>query len=239
MDTISLKVKPRALAGRSSLIALREGNEVPAVVYGHNFPAQPLSLERTSFTRLFANVGESTLLDLEVEGRTEPIKALVQDVQRDAVSDRIIHVDFRCVALDEKIKVEVRLEFVGEAPAVKGLGGTLVKNLEHLDVLALPTALVKSISVDISKLAAFGEKIRVHDLILPPGIESLTGGEVVVVLVEAPRSDEELAALEGTVELDASKVEVVKKEKKTEDEDAEKTEEAIVDGAKKKDDKKK
>lgn len=198
---------------------VRAAAQIPAVVYGKKQPSMNIMVDGKIFNKMLVTAGESTIIDLAVEGSKAPLKTLVQDVQRDPVSDAIIHVDFRAISMDEKLRVKIPFHFVGESAAVKGQGGTLVKNMEEVEVLCLPTALVSHIDVDISPLATFEDKIRLHSVKLPEGMEVAAKTDEVVVLVAPPRTDEEMAKLEGAVDLDASKVEVVKKEKKAGEEE--------------------
>jgi large subunit ribosomal protein L25 len=68
------------------------------------------------------------------------------------------------------VEVHVPLEFVGVSPAVKELGGTLVKVLHEINIEALPKDLPHDLTVDISTLAGLDDKILVQDIPLPPGV---------------------------------------------------------------------
>lgn len=233
MDIIALKAEPRQKTGRR-VAALRRSGKLPAVVYGHGITAANLEVDPREFSKAYRAAGESSLVDLMV-GTAPARKVLIQEVQFDPVKDTLTHVDFREVKLTEKVRTRVKLAFTGESAAVKALGGILVKNLLELEIEALPNDLVHEIEVSITPLAAFGNSIRVKDLIIPPGIHVLSDANVVAVAVTAPRSEEELKALEGAIAEDISTVGVVeKKEKKTDEEEgaegaapAEKTDKAV------------
>jgi len=225
MQAVTLNAVPRTETGRK-LAEVREKKLIPAIIYGKKHAPQMVSVDSKTFSKMVHGGGETMLVDMMVEGAKAPIKALIQDIQRDALTEAVLHVDFRAVSMDEKLKVRIPFEFVGESGAVKNLGGTLVKNMEEVEVLCLPTALVNHIEVDISPLVAFENKIRLHDIKLPEGMTQVGEGNEVIVLVAPPRTDEEMAELDKAVELDASKVEVVKKEKSEEE-----GEEGAVEGA--------
>ena len=110
--------------------------------------------------------------------------------------------------------MDIKLKFVGEAPAVKGLGGVLVKAVPELKVKCLPVDLVHEIEVDISILKEFDIDIKVSDIKLPKGITVFSPSmNEVVVTVTAPRSEAELAALKTDATAaagDVSQVEAVK-----------------------------
>jgi large subunit ribosomal protein L25 len=210
--TLTLNAKKRELVGRDNWQTRAEGM-VPGVLYGANVEPKNVSVNTKEFVAAFREAGESSLVDLVLNGQ-EPVKVLIQDLQKDPITGEVIHADFRAVDLTKEITAEVKLEFIGESLAVKGLGGTLVEALDSIEVRALPTALVASIVVDISSLKTFDDSIRVSDLVLPEGIVAVNDPNETVAVVEEPRSEEEMAELNKAVEMDVSAVEVEKKEKK-------------------------
>lgn len=211
MQTIQLSAQTRTVVGRA-VRQLRAQDIIPAVMYGHESDTVSISVPRKTLQQAYEKAGESTLVDLQIDTQT-PVKVIIHDVQRDGISNRITHVDFYKVNMKEKITAEVPLVFVGEAPAVKSLGGVLLKNLNKVEVESLPGDLPHEISVDISKLVTFEDKITVADLQLPNGVTIQAEATEAVAMVEPPRSEEELKALEGEVKADVSEVEVLTEKK--------------------------
>jgi large subunit ribosomal protein L25 len=101
--------------------------------------------------------------------------------------------------MNKTIRTEVPLHFTGEAPAVFQEEGSLLKNIEEVEVETLPAKLPAHIEVDISGLDDFSKTIHVSDLNVPEGVEVLVDGEELICKVEPPRSEEEIAALEEEV----------------------------------------
>lgn len=196
--------------------ALRKGALIPAVMYGHGVPTVSVAVDRGAFQRVWKSAGESSLIDLTLDAGA-PVKAIIHDLQFDPRTNDVTHIDFHQVKMTEKVQVDVELAFVGEAPAVKELGGMLVKVHTALSVEGLPADLVKEVSVDVSSLATFDDAIHVRDLVLPNGLTVLAQPDDVVVSVERPRTEEELASLTETVNEDVSKVEQVEKPKGDDD----------------------
>jgi large subunit ribosomal protein L25 len=97
--------------------------------------------------------------------------------------------------MKEKVTAEVQIKFVGESPAVKEMGGVLVKSVDHLDIQCLPTDLIHELEVDISGIKDFETVIHVADLKIPENITIMDKPDQAVALVEAPRTDAELDAL--------------------------------------------
>ncbi len=215
MEAIALALQPRD--GKTKPKKLRQQSLVPGVIYGHGTENRSVMADYNAFAKAFRAAGESTLMDLQLEGGGT-IKALVKDWQVDPLTNRFIHVDFYQVNLKEKLKAEIVLNFVGESPAVKEQGGSLVKTLDHVRVECLPTDLVHAIDVDVTVLKAFGDMIVVRDLKVPSGIEILEQPDATVAKVEAPMTEEQLKALETPAATDVTAIKTEAEEKKAADE---------------------
>ncbi|MDZ7798517.1 MAG: 50S ribosomal protein L25 [Patescibacteria group bacterium] len=215
MKELKLKVDVREEKGRQTK-KLRREEKIPGIIYGHNFKNKNISVDYHDFCDLFEKAGESSLIDL-IMGKAKPIKVIVQDIQLDPVSNKIIHVDFHTVKMTEKITTEINLNFVGEAPAVKELGGVLIRNMDKLEIECLPADLIQEIDVNLSVLKTFEDIIYVRDLELPEKITLLEKEDEVVAKVQKPRSEEELEALEEEVEEKVEEVEGVAEEEDEEE----------------------
>jgi len=191
-----------------SVNSLRKEGFIPAELYGHGIANVHLSLNRKDFEKTFKAAGESTVIKLKVEGGKE-VNVLVHDIQKDSVSDQIVHIDFYQVKMDEKIKTHVALEFTGEPPAVKTLGGVLNKTLSEIEVEALPGDLPRHIEVDLSGLAELNQSLYVKDLKVPAKVEIMLDPETVIATVTPP-VEEEVAPVEP-VDLTAVKSEAEEK----------------------------
>jgi len=221
MEALNLVAKTRTIEGKK-VKNLRLAGIVPAVVYGNGIASRSIELDLKSFDKVFSKAGESSLIDLDVDGKT--VKVLVHDVQRDPLREDVTHVDFREVNMKEKLEANIMLKFVGEAPAVKALGGILVRNLDVVAVRCLPGDLVHEIEVDISGLKELEDAVKVSDLIVPKGLELLASPDETVIVVSTPISEEELAALNTQVVADVTAVKSVVEEKKAERAAAKETE---------------
>ncbi|MBU1118439.1 50S ribosomal protein L25 [Patescibacteria group bacterium] len=225
--------KLKALTRDKKVNAVRNEGYVPAIVYGHDVTSTSIQIPENVFTKLYLEIGESTIIDLDVDGKVHNV--LIKDVQADPVTGDYLHVDFYAIKMDEEITAEVELEYVGESKAVKDEDGILVKNIDTLNVTCLPANLPKNISVDISVLGTFDDVISVKDLVLSPGVTVDRDKDDTVATVTPPRSEEELAELDEAVEEDVEGVEGVAKE--GEDEEGEATEKEAAASPEKKDEK--
>ncbi|MCA9388505.1 50S ribosomal protein L25 [Candidatus Berkelbacteria bacterium] len=207
--------------------AIRNSGMIPAVLYGHDVENTSLQLDSKKFEKIYDEAGGNTLIDLEVEGKKEPVRVLVQDIQFDPIVGNITHADLYAVNLKEKVVTEIPLKFTGESAAVVDLEGNLVTNLTEVEVKALPTDLISEIEVDISQLKTFDDVIRASDLKLPDTIELMEDPERAIALVTEPRSEEEMEALdEDTSAAEEAAVEELGKDKEQPEEGEEGGEEA-------------
>ena len=172
---LSLKAKIRKETGKQ-VEKLRKKGQIPAVLYGPKIENLSLEIGLKEFTKAFQEVGESSLVKLEVGDKN--FLVLVHALEIDALSQKPIHIDFYQPKLDEEITVSVPIVFEGESPAVKGLGGTLVKNIHQVEVRAFPQNLPHEIKVNVGKLEKFGDNILIKDLVLPEGVKVLRGRKI-------------------------------------------------------------
>lgn len=205
MADLKLTAQKREEKGRKTN-ALRAEGKVPAIVYGFEVEPISLTIDRNEFERLYSQAGESTVLNLEIDGNS--LEVLIQDIQRDPITGFITHGDFRKIDMSKKVETAIKLKLVGESAAVKSLGGTLIQSIEEVEVLSLPNALVRAMDVDISTLETFDDVVRVKDIEVPEGIEILTDEQRSVATVQPPRTEEEMEALESEVEENVEDVEV-------------------------------
>lgn len=213
---VTISAKTRKIFGRK-VRKLRENGILPGIVYGPGLKNISLELNLKEFKDSYKLAGESSLISLNLSDKNKKILVLVRDVETDPLTGEPIHVDFYQPRLEEKVVVTVPLVFKGESPAVKNLGGTLVKSITELEIKALPQDLPHKIDVDIEKLKTSDDDILIKDLIVPSGVEILRGAEDVVASISLSEDVEE--ELEKPIEEDVEKVEKVKREKKEKEEE--------------------
>ena len=214
MDKIQLSATLRDLKTTTPK-KLRKTGFIPAVLYGHNIPTTPLTINFSEFQRVLRKAGESTIVELTTEdGKVHPV--LIHEVQNHYLQSTPEHVDFYQVSMTEKLTATVALEYTGESNAVKAMGGTLVKVLNEVEVECLPVDLPHNIVVDITPIKTFEDAITVKDLKVSSKVTILTPHEELVVKVQPPRDVEaelsapvveDVAAVEGAAENKPAEVE--------------------------------
>ena len=237
---LSLKAKIREKVGKG-LKELRKNKVLPAVLYGPEIKNLSLEIDEKEFEEVYGEAGESSLVSLEVldpSGRTRvgenPSKkwqVLIHQTARDPVKGKFLHVDFYHPSSRKEVEAEIPLVFEGEPPAVKELGGTLVKEIQAVEVKGLAQNLPREIKVDVRGLKRFEDRISIGDLKVPEGIKILREPDEMVANVVPPveEEEEEVAAKEAEKE----------EEEKTEEEGEKPEEEKKEEEKKKKEEKSK
>ena len=204
---MEIKVQKREKFGKQTA-SLRKDGLVPAELYGHGIENLHLAVPKKDFLKVFKKAGENTVLDLLIDNEKRPV--LIYNVSSSPLTDEILNVDFYQVRLDQKIQLEIALNFLGEAPGVN-LGGILVRALQEVEVETSPLNIPSAFDVDLTKLVKIGDAIYVKDLKVSEGVKILIDPETVVATLTEPVSEEKEAEL--SQEVDVSKIKVEKKEK--------------------------
>jgi len=208
---LELVAQPRTQFGRE-VKQVRANGLIPAELYGYGVKNEHLSVKVKEFNQLFKKAGESTLIDLTVNGVKHPV--LIHDVKLHPLTEDVLSIDFYQVRLDQPIKVNVPVVFIGEAPGVKEKGGVLVKSLSEIEIEALPADLPHELTVNLAKLVDIGSSFHVKELVVPSGVEILDDEDFVIVTITARMTEEQEAAL--SAESDVSSIKTEGEEKKEE-----------------------
>ncbi|MBX4211347.1 MAG: 50S ribosomal protein L25 [Candidatus Yanofskybacteria bacterium] len=206
---IELNAQKREILG-ARVRHLRKSGFVPAVLYGKGQEAISLQIPVKDFSKTLTAAGESTLVYVNVDGQAFP--TIIHDVVRDVMTDDIVHADFYKVRLDEAIKTMVPVVFEGESAAVKEKLGIFVRNVNELEVEALPQDLPHEITINISSLKNFGDQILAKDINLGPKVKLTAEPEEILATVQEPMSEEEFKASLEAPTTTVEDVEVIKKE---------------------------
>ncbi len=218
MSEYVLNAKVREEIGRSESRRMRRAGELPAVVYGKK--NAPLSLKLNEIEVLKSvrkGLHPNTLLEVKIDakGDLQSKTVLVKEIQRNVITQKLLHIDFNEVALDEEIKAHIPVESVGEPIGVKD-GGVLESILHELEVACLPMDLPETINIDVSALA-IGDSIHVKDIVVSEKVRILNDPELTVFAVAAPKIEEEPVAAAAGAEGKAEPELVAQKGKKEEE----------------------
>jgi large subunit ribosomal protein L25 len=212
MERQTLDANIRTIVGKRVRV-LRQAGRVPAVMYGKRTDPMLLVLDDIQVGKVLARSGAATLIDLRVDGDTHTV--LVRDVQRNPIRRDLLHIDFLKVAMDVAITTQVPVELVGEAPAVRELGGVLYTGVTEIEVEALPSDLPDRVVVELDTLKEIEDTITVGDLFLGRGVKVLIDPDEVIAKV-IYQEEEMLEEEEEEVELilEGEEPEVIEKGKR-------------------------
>ena len=182
---------------------LRREGMVPGNVYGLDMEPIPLTIEGREFIAVHQRAGSTGVIDLAVNG-ADSLPVLVQEVQHDPPTSRVLHVSFVQVDLTKPVSAMVPVFLIGEAPAVE-LGAIIIQHINEVSVSALPDDIPEHFEVDVSVLADIDYSQLVSDLNAPDGVTIQADPDDLVVRAERPRvieeetpeEDEELEGEEG------------------------------------------
>lgn len=201
----SLQAEARTIFGKE-LKAERRAGRLPIVVYGHKDKATSLFVPFKEFKKVLKSAGESSIITLTTpEGKKS---VLVHEVAYHPVNREPVHADLYVVEQNVALKIKIPVEYVGIAPAIKELGGTLVKVFHELEIEALPKDLPHNISVDVTSLDTLESKILIKDIKLPVGVTTTHAPEEVVAAISVAKEE-----VEETAPIDLSSIEVEKRGK--------------------------
>ncbi len=194
-DATAIQAKPRTVLGKASH-RLAAAGQIPAVLYGSGRESAAIALDRHDFELFMQHhEGSGGLVELQLEGESKPVAAMLKQIQTSPIKGTIIHVDFLAVRMDQVIQSPVNLHFEGDAEGVRA-GGVLLHELREVTVEALPSDLPDYLAVDITAME-IGSTLHVADLVAPKGVTIIGDPEAIVCSVTTPTAEpteEEIAA---------------------------------------------
>ena len=206
MKKYQLTVTAREGTGRSASRRLRKAEKIPAILYGKHTKPENLAVNGPEFVKLRKEIGgKAALIELKRDAGATALSFL-QEIQRDPITDKYLHLDLQEVKENEKMIISVTIHVTGEAYGVKTEGGILETASHRLRIRCLPNDLPAFIEVNVSELK-IGETIHVSELKALAGVEFLDDKNQTVVLCVAPPAEEvvaAVAAVEGAVPADGT-----------------------------------
>jgi len=186
MDQIELKVTSREILGKKVRFLRRQG-VIPVHLYGPGIESMALQCDTTELQRVLDEAGKTQLISLKIDNEKKPRTVVVHEVQIEPQTGESLHVDFYQVKMAEKVKVEIPVVLVGEAPALKLKENMLVQELNTLSVECLPAKIPPSVELDLNSLTESEQAVRVKDIELDREVTVLNDPELVMVKISVRR----------------------------------------------------
>ena len=196
MDLQTLKLDRRTVIGKK-VKQLRRQGVIPVHIYGADMGPENLQVEDLTLNRLLPQIGSNIPVSVEYEGQGDEKVCFVREVQRNPVTDDVIHVDFLRVDVTQTVSAEVPLVLTGSSLAVTEMAGTLLQNVQSLLIEALPMNMPAEVIVDISSLIDFDASIPVSDVAVPGNVTVLNDPDDTIARVVPPRLEAEIEEEEG------------------------------------------
>lgn len=211
-DTL-LNCSLRDETGSNASHRVRSEGHIPGIVYGHHFPNYHLELDSKDINRILREDGENAIVNISINGSSYP--AMIKDIQRDVVTDKIIHLDLQHINASEKIHTFIPISINGRESIENNC--ILQKQLEKLEVECLPQNVPKHFSIDVSTLS-LGKSLKISDIEFGEELSVINDLEQVIVSLSAVK-DEEIDEDEETSDLiqESTEPKVINDEKVNED----------------------
>lgn len=184
----TLSASPREITGKATR-RLRTQGILPANIFGRDTKSQTIQVTSLDFERLRVGRHTSGVIVLNIAGTPQPQMVLVRHIQRNPITDKILHIDFLRIDLQERVTARLPLHFEGVAPGVRAEGGVLLHLLETLEVECAAGDIVHFLAVDISSLEKIDAMLHARDIKLPLNYVLLADPDEVVAKITQPRSE--------------------------------------------------
>ena len=172
-------------SGRKASSKLREELRIPAVLYG------PKMKENIHFSILesdlekILSVSQTKLQTLTIDGKE--YRTMLQDVDFDPVTDRVLHADFYMLDSDIPVTLNVPVRLTGTAIGVRDGGGRVFQPLRIVRIRVLPDSIPSLFEVDITNLD-IGDSIHISDIELEDAV-ALDDPSRTIVTIAPPKSE--------------------------------------------------
>ena len=215
---IVVEAQERTDLGKNASRRLRKGGGVPGVVYGLDRPPFPVGIGARRIEEVLSlETGRNTIFTMSLTGQDRSRAVMIKALQRDPVTERLVHVDFVRVDLAKSVRVSVPLRLIGIAEGVKTEGGILEFVLRQVEVQCLPSDIPEHIDLDVSALH-LNQHLSVKELPVRERVTILDDPDSIVCVVAVPK--EEAAPVVEEAAVETAEPEVIKKGKESSGDEA-------------------
>ena len=191
-----LQIQKRTTEGKK-VKTLRNQGITTIHLYGSEFDSASMQVKMSELIDILNLAGFSSPITLN-DGKNDII-AFAREVQRHPLTEQILHVDFQIVGKDDQVEVEVPINLIGESPAVKNLGGVLIKLMETIRVSSKVDSVPKSLELDISVIESLEQSILVGEIEIAEGVQIVSDETFAVARVIPPRIEVEEEEVEEEI----------------------------------------
>lgn len=222
-EQLEITVEQRQKTGRNIARKMSRDGKVAAVVYGAGRDSVPITVDRKTILELLKKAAsENAIYLLRLGGSKNQRHVMIRDMQVDPVSQRILHIDFQRVLMDQLLRVQAPLELQGVPAGVRNDGGVLDFVTRELEVECLPKDIPDLLTLDVTELE-IGDHLEASQVTLPEGVTLVEEPDRTIASVNFPRPEEEEEPEEEELllEAEAEEPEVIGRGKDEEEEEGE------------------
>ena len=182
MDDLTLQATKRDVMRKNTRFLRRQGI-TPVHLFGHSIESQSLQCDTLVLKHIIAQARLTRPIRLKIDAEKQAKTVFIKEIQKNAVSGELFHVDFYQVKKGDTMRVDVPIVTVGEAPALKVKGRMLTHGITSLHVECLPENLPSEIEIDLSILEELEQAIYVKDIVLNENVTVHADPEQLVVKI--------------------------------------------------------
>lgn len=187
--SISMKISLRNEIGSNEIKQLRLDNYIPGVIYGRGRETKHVMVDNAEFAKTFKVAGTTSIIDLEVEGDTVPV--IIKEIQKHPIKDKILHVDFQELRMDEKIKMSIPIILLNR-DSIRLQPSILMQLLDQVEIECLPMDIPQAAEIDVENMEFNAPRyVKDLDIASNENITILNDLEMVVCSLSAPSLQEE------------------------------------------------
>ena len=186
---MSSELKLEAATGRDhgsrSARRLRRSDKIPAVLYGQGSEPLSVTLDRPKFRAALNAAGPNAVITLNIDG-TDYL-TIVKTMQRDPIANRVTHVDFMLIDIDQRLVVDVPISLVGDAAIVRQEGAVVQQQMMTLTVEAPAGNIPQLFEVDVSEMS-IDNPVRVSDIETGSGVVPQAEDDALIAIGQRSRA---------------------------------------------------
>jgi len=182
MATITLTASPRAILGKRSRY-LRRAGITPANLYGAGIDSTALQVDTRHLINTIVQTTRNTPVSLQIEGEAEARTVFLWRVQRDPLTEDVLHVDLFHVEATRTMRTTVPIYLDSVDPDLEKFSKRVNQLLNEVEVETLPMDLPEEIRLDGAQLQELDDEIKVEAIDLGDKVTILTDPELIVAKV--------------------------------------------------------
>lgn len=183
---ISLDATVRDNTTKGQLSAIRDGGNVPAIIYGGKGENEKISISKKILKATIEKENFlSNIISISVNGKNQNV--LPREVVYDVLTDEPIHVDFLRVVPGVKIRIEVPVEFINheKSPGLKR-GGVLNIVRRKVELKCPSEKIPEKLTLDLDGVE-IGESFKISSVKLESDVvPTIQGRDFVIATLAAP-----------------------------------------------------